>query len=240
MYRAAHRLDQMTPADYQAIEPMLRAVETMNRLYPQMIIVADLRTQGFLYVSHSPFVMEGFDVEEVRARGLDFFRDKVVEEDMEVARVISRMASRPIDSAHEWVLSFHYRLQAKNRQLLMNQRLSVLVYDAEGRPWLVLGVLTRPARQVTEYIVGGDYCSTRRYRFVSEREGWAELKELRLSAPERMMLQLSARGFTVEEISEAMCRSRHTVQYYRRRVYEKFGVDEIGAALAAATCYCLI
>ena len=235
MYRAAHRLDQMTPADYQAIEPMLRAVETMNRLYPQMIIVADLRTRGFLYVSHSPFLME-----EVRARGLDFFRDKVVEEDMDVARVIGRLASRPIDSSHEWVLSFHYRLQAKNRQFLVNQRLSVLVYDAEGRPWLVLCVLTRPARQVTEYIVGGDYCSTRRYRFVSEREGWAELKELRLSAPERMMLQLSARGFTVEEISEAMCRSRHTVQYYRRRVYEKFGVDEIGAALAAATCYCLI
>ena len=53
-------------------------------------------------------------------------------------------------------------------------------------------------------------------------------------ADEKSVIQLAAKGYTIEQIAEQMCKAVDTVKQCRRRLFAKLGVDNIAEAVVFA------
>ncbi len=67
-----------------------------------------------------------------------------------------------------------------------------------------------------------------------DRHIWNLLAPVQLGADEKSVIQLAAKGYTIEQIAEKMCKSVDSVKQYRRRLFAKLGVDNIAEAVVFA------
>ncbi len=72
------------------------------------------------------------------------------------------------------------------------------------------------------------------YRYNLQDSSWQTDQKMTLSDQETEILQLSARGYTINEISEAIFISPDTVKFHRKNLFEKMGVTSMTEAIAYA------
>jgi DNA-binding NarL/FixJ family response regulator len=68
-----------------------------------------------------------------------------------------------------------------------------------------------------------------------DRNIWETEKKAVLSKRELEILQLCARGFTINEIADTIFVSPDTVKFHRRKLFERLEVGSITEAIAYAT-----
>jgi DNA-binding NarL/FixJ family response regulator len=69
---------------------------------------------------------------------------------------------------------------------------------------------------------------------------WEEASIAKLTPMETEVLRLSAQGLTMNEIADKSCKSVDTIKFYKRNIFEKFGVSNITEAINFAVNYKLI
>ena len=240
MYKAKHPLDQLTLEDYRDVQPMIETVRVSSRLSPSLLFVSELHTHRFLYVANSPVIVNNLHIDDLRSKGQSFFKDIILDEEKPVLEAVDRIITSAPEVREDYVLSFHFHIQAPKQRILINTRLTVLACDSQEKAWLLLGIMTHPAHQEAGHIIGGIFQSNIRHKYLPETQEWVDLNDMILTPSERQMLLLASRGFSIEESSELMCRSEDTIRYYRRSVFEKLQVNDIRSALQVAQCYSLL
>lgn len=124
--------------------------------------------------------------------------------------------------------------------MLINHRVP-LARTKEGKAWLALCLVSPSPHSETGHIVATINTHDEYSVYAFENHRWNRIKErLELTEDERMMLHLSARGYTMNQIGEKMFRSVDTVKMYRRHVFNKLGVSNISEAIAYAFSFNLL
>lgn len=130
-------------------------------------------------------------------------------------------------------------------RLLEQSDAKVLVYTMHEEPWVKCRVRTlgvdgavsknesiEQLRVAVEQIARGDsYFSP---VFTDGKDRWMVDVRYNVSARERQVLHLLCEGLTSAAISERLNVSINTVQTYRRRVMEKFGVNNVAELVVQA------
>ena len=122
----------------------------------------------------------------------------------------------------------------------INHKITPLVLNDLGQVWLALCTVSLSSRKEAGHIEFR-HLGTSQYSVYSLAEHqWIEQEEIKLKPEEKEVLVLSARGYTMKEIAEKVCKSIDTVKFYRKQVFEKLEVENITEALSFAINYGLL
>jgi DNA-binding NarL/FixJ family response regulator len=73
------------------------------------------------------------------------------------------------------------------------------------------------------------------FKYDLDGEFWKETDLIKLTSREVEILQYSTRGYTINEVANAIFVSPDTVKFHRKKLFEKLEVTNISEAIAYAT-----
>ena len=76
---------------------------------------------------------------------------------------------------------------------------------------------------------------SKKFNYDLDGDFWKETDVVKLTSREKEILQHSTRGYTINEIAEAIFVSPDTVKFHRKKLFEKLEVANISEAIAYAT-----
>lgn len=159
---------------------------------------------------------------------------EIVEQCFAVMPTLSPESQRTV------TFSFNIHWLQDGAEVLLTHHATPLLFDDDGKVLYALSLL-QPAlnREAGSFFYRANG-KRMEYDFVTHQ--WMPLNSvnLKITQNERQMLILSARGYTLDEISTKLGRATDTVKLYRRRVFDKLHVNNITEALYAAMCHQLI
>ena len=244
-----NRVDGITEADYERVQPKIEAVAAAARTSTNSICIIDYHKRDFLYVSENPMLTPI----GMKDMGYALYFNFVPKEEramlLEINRVGLEEFSR-IDVAEkmEFVISYDFHFIQNGHSRVVNHRLTPLELNSKGQLWLALCSFSLSPRKdfgnvrmwrVTESsngIVGNH--GVREYSLADGK--WYDRVPVVLTETEQNLLVMSAQGYTTDEIADRLFRSVDTIKYHRKKLFRKLEVDSISEALAFATNYGLI
>ena len=204
--------------DFYMQSTLIHIAEAFSRITYKSIFLLDYYKQEFLYVSNNPLFLCGHTAKEVKNLGYSFFLEHVPEEEREMLIELNSNALKlwetfnDIDKS-QCYMSYHFHLKSGIKSNLVNQQITPILLTDDGKIRVVM-------------------CVVSLYSF--EKHDWEARKEIALNEQEVEVLKLSATGFTMTEIANKMCRSLHTIKFYKRNIFEKLGVTNISEAISRA------
>lgn len=110
----------------------------------------------------------------------------------------------------------------------------------DGRIWLALCVVSLSTRHSSGHVEIYRKGSSTYWNYSFESSCWKEKQFMKLSEMEKDILYLYAQGYTVTEISEALCKATNTIKGYKRKLFEKLNVRNSIEALKFASIHQLL
>lgn len=247
MYKASHKLSQLTEDDYREAAPLKDAAEAMSKAVAACIYVVDIEKRRFLYVSDC--LLQHFDCqrEEAMTLGTRLFARHISSADLAHLQCLDRAIQSAYRSSHRpdlrhEVLSIDVPMHFGGHTTLVHLKHIPLALDSENLPWLLLGFASRSPASSAGHIFLGNAKSRRRLRFVDNGCGgfWDEAPVLPLRKIEVRTLSLAAQGLSAADAAKVMHRSDAAIKLYRREAFRKLGANNLSQAIAIADMLCLI
>ncbi|MDR1645366.1 MAG: LuxR C-terminal-related transcriptional regulator, partial [Tannerellaceae bacterium] len=104
----------------------------------------------------------------------------------------------------------------------------------EGKVWLALCTASISSQVKAGNIEIARKGYNKRWVYSLEGNKWKECVGIELKDAEKDVLRLSAQGYTMNEISNLLCKSLDTIKGYKRQLFEKLDVDNITEAISFA------
>ena len=221
-------------------------LDAITRASGQSFYVIDFHKRNFAYVSSNPLFLCGRSSEEVRAKGYSFYEEVMPEEDLEMLLEISRKGfemfySLPKESRLNFIISYDFRLIQPNRQRLMiNQKVTPILLSGSDEMWLALCTVNLSSSEKPGNVFIRMNGSLLHFRYSFAGKHWYDEEIVTLSEREKQVLQLSAQGYTNEEIADKIFIDMNTVKFHKRRLFEKFNVANITEAIIFANNHWLL
>lgn len=218
----------------------LDALKAFARATYTSIYVIDYMKQGFEYVSDNPLFLSGNTPEQVLDMGYAFYFKNVPEKDLQLLLKIndagfSFYETIPIENRLEYTISYDFHLINKEgKKILINQKLTPLLLNKEGKIWKAICLISLSSEKEAGNIKIYRNGENKVYHYRLERNIWETEQKVALSKRELEILQLCARGFTINEIAETIFVSPDTVKFHRRKLFERLEVGSITEAIAYA------
>lgn len=223
--------EQNRPLDYNdAIYALART--TYSSLY-----VINYEKQIFEYVSENPLFLCGHTPEEVQDMGYAFYFKYVTEGDLDLLARINQVGFDffdriPISERKLYTISYDFHLKIdKKKQILVNQKLTPMFLTDSGKIWKALCVVSLSTQRSSGNIKISKKGSDKIFEFSLSENRWKAMEATRLSDREKEILQLSIRGFTINEIAQEIFISSETVKFHRRKLFDKMGVTNMSEAI---------
>jgi len=219
----------------------LESVKAFARLTNQSLYVINYAEMGFEYVSENPLFLCGYSAEEVLKMGYDFYLNTVPEQDLKLLLEINRIGfdfydTIPLEERKLYTISYDFNLKTEDQSsILINHKLTPLFLDASGKIWKALCIVSLASSESAGNIKiykQGDQNSIR-YNLASGV--WETVASIQLTSREQEILQLSIRGFKVDQIAQELNLSLNTIKYHRKKLFEKLDVTTIVEAITCAT-----
>ncbi|MDH6253115.1 DNA-binding CsgD family transcriptional regulator [Chryseobacterium sp. H1D6B] len=219
----------------------LEVVKSFAKITYQSVYVIDYEEMKFEYVSDNPLFLCGYSSEDVLEMGYEFYFNNVPREDLELLALINNLGFDFYDKLPEtddrklYSISYDFHLKGKyDKPVLINHKLTPLFLNENGAVWKSLCIVSishnRNAGNVTINKHGSDIL----WRLDTTKKAWIEENKSKLKEKELEILRLYAQGLTINQIAERMFISPDTVKYYRRKIFEVFGVKNVTEALSFA------
>ena len=223
-FNEKNRVEGITEADYLRTKPYIETAKAFAQTTYQSIYIIDYFKKEFLYVSDNPIFLCGHSAKEVMEMGYGFYLNHVPEAELPMLTELNQAGfsafnTTPHEEKLSCLMSYDFHILSGGKKLLINHKITPLVLNDLGQVWLAL--CTVSLSSLAEHL-------------------WIEQEEIKLKTEEKEVLVLSARGYTMKEIAEKVCKSIDTVKFYRKQVFEKLEVENITEALAFVTNYGLI
>ena len=240
-FSSKNTVARITASERDQIANYLEAVKAFARTTNKSIYVIDYQKKGFEYVSDNPLFLCGHSAEEVKEMGYSFYLKYVIEPDLNLLLKINEVGFSfyekiPLKERKEYTISYDFHI--KNQQgktILINQKLTALFLSDSGKIWKAVCIVSlsaeRSAGNVKIYRKGTNEI----YTYDLEGDFWKVGEKIKLSGREKEILQLSTRGYTINEIAEVIFLSAETIKFHRRKLFDKLGVSNIAEAIGYAT-----
>lgn len=227
--------EQIQTNDY--LEPIKAfARTTYNSIY-----VIDYQKKGFEYVSENPLFLCGHSGEEVQEMGYLFYFKYVLKQDLDLLLKINTVGFEFYDKIPANERKFHtisYDFHLKNQEgkiILINQKLTPLFLTNDGKIWKAICIVSLSNEHQSGNIKIFKKGDNKIFKYDLESDFWKSEEKIELSDREKEVLSFSIRGFTINEIADAIFVSPDTVKFHRRKLFDKLGVNNISEAVAFAT-----
>lgn len=219
----------------------LEVVKSFAKITYQSVYVIDYEKMKFEYVSDNPLFLSGYSSEEVIEMGYEFYFKNVPKEDLELLSLINELGFDFYDQLPRtderklYSISYDFHLKGKyDKSVLINHKLTPLFLSGNGAVWKSLCIVSishnQNAGNVDIHKQGSDIF----WKLDLSKKVWIAENKLKLKEKELEILRLYAQGLTINQIAERIFVSSDTVKYYRRKIFEAFGVKNFVEALSFA------
>lgn len=142
----------------------------------------------------------------------------------------------PLEERKDYTISydFHIRNQ-EGKTILINQKLTPMFLTDNGKIWKAICIVSLSWERESGNIEIYKKDNSKVYRYQLEGGHWKKRNKISLSPREKEILQLSTRGYTINEIAETIFLSPDTIKFHRRKLFDKLGVTNISEAIMYAT-----
>ncbi|MBT0550933.1 response regulator transcription factor [Riemerella anatipestifer] len=226
--------------DLEQLKDYISVVDAFARLSYKSIYVIDYQNQSFEYVSNNPLFLCGLSSQEVKELGYAFYFRNVKKEDLELLMKINEVGFSfyeriPIEERKLYTISYDFHLiNERNKPVLVNHKLTPIFLNEKGKIWKAMCLVALSSNQTEGNIIISKQGSEDFWKFNLDTNIWEKEQKVKLSEREFNILELSARGFTINEIAEKIFVSSDTVKFHRRKIFDKFNVQSISEALSYA------
>jgi DNA-binding CsgD family transcriptional regulator len=235
-----NRLGKISEEDRLQQQNYLDVVKSFARLTYESIYVIDYEKMAFEYVSENPLFLCGYSSEEVLDMGYDFYFKNVPEGDLELLNLINDAGfdfykKLPGNAKKLYSITYDFNLVNKDgKHILINHKLTPLFLTSDDQLWKAMCIVS-----ISHHKNAGNVCIHKQgteetWELNIENNVWRKSEKPKLTKRETEILRLHAQGLTISQIAEKIFVSPDTVKYYRRRIFERLGVNNIVEALSYA------
>ena len=235
-----NRLGKISEQDRLQQQHYLDVVKSFARLTYESIYVIDYEKMAFEYVSENPLFLCGYSSEEVLDMGYDFYFKNVPENDLELLNRINDAGfdfykKLPGNAKKLYSITYDFNLVNKDgKHILINHKLTPLFLTSDDQLWKAMCIVS-----ISHHKSAGNVCIHKQgteetWKLNIENNVWRKSEKPKLTKREIEILRLHAQGLTISQIAEKIFVSSDTVKYYRRRIFERLGVNNIVEALSYA------
>lgn len=233
-------VNHLSDKDFEQLKDYLSVIDAFARLSYKSVYVIDYQNQSFEYVSDNPLFLCGLSSQEVKELGYAFYFRNVKKEDLELLVKINEVGfsfyeRMPVEERKLYTISYDFHLiNERNKPVLINHKLTPIFLNEKGKIWKAMCIVALSPNQTEGNITISKQGSDDFWKFNLYTNTWEKEQKVKLSEREFNILELSARGFTINEIAEKIFVSTDTVKFHRRKIFDKFNVQSISEALSYA------
>ncbi len=219
----------------------LEPIKAFARTTYKSIYVIDYEKKGFEYVSDNPLFLCGHTSEEVRDMGYAFYFKYVPKHDLDLLLKINNIGfdfydKIPLEERKQHTITYDFQIKNPHgKTILVNQKLTPLFLNNEGKIWKAICIISISTAHSSGNIKIYKKGDNKIYHYDLEEDYWTTTERVKLTNREKEVLQLSTRGYTINEIATAIFVSPDTVKFHRRKLFQKLEVSNISEAISQAT-----
>ncbi|WP_406824036.1 response regulator transcription factor [Pedobacter sp. KACC 23697] len=235
-----NKIENITSHDILQLDNYLEAISAFEKLTYQSVYVIDYAEMKFEYVSSNPIFLCGHTVAEVMTLGYDFYMNNVPEKDLHLLDMINETGFNffeklPLNEKKLYSITYDFHLLNKGgKTTLINHKLTPLFLNAEGKMWKAICVVSISSNKTAGHAAIHKHGSNQIWELDVKKQVWNKQLKAQLSEREIEVLRLYAQGLTISQIADKIFVSPDTIKYYRRKIFENFGVGNIVEALSYA------
>ncbi|CAL2103736.1 Helix-turn-helix transcriptional regulator [Tenacibaculum sp. 190130A14a] len=234
-------IQRLTEKDFENDFDYLASIEAFARTTYKSIIVVDYDKKGFEYVSENPLFLCGDSPEDVKKMGYAYYFKNVAEEDIDLLFKINTVGfdfyeQIPLEDRLQYTISYDFHIvNQESRRVLVNQKLTPMFLTEEGKIWKAICIKSLSSKETSGNIQIFKENENKMFCYNLEGDYWETKEKIQLTSREREILIYSSRGFTINEIAEAIFVSPDTVKFHRKKIFEKLETANITEAISFAT-----
>jgi DNA-binding CsgD family transcriptional regulator len=221
--------------DFKQTENYLEPIKAFSRTTYKSVYIIDYQKKGFEYVSENPLFLCGHTAEEVKEMGYEFYFKYVLKKDLDLLLKINAVGfdfydKLPVEDIKNYTISYDFHLKNKDgKVILIHQKLTPLFLTSEGKLWKAVCIVSLSNNKNSGNIIVVGNGVIHKYDLTTNV--WKTSDKITLSSREKEIINFSIRGFTINEIAEAVFISPDTVKFHRRKLFEKLEVSNITEAI---------
>ncbi|WGD35638.1 LuxR family transcriptional regulator [Olleya sp. YS] len=234
-------LNDVSEEDQKQAINYLESIDALARTTYKSLYIVDYKEKGFDYVSENPLFLCGNTAEEVKEMGYAFYFKHVIESDLNLLLKINRIGfdfydKVPVEERKDYTISYDFHLINKDgEKTLINHKMTPLFLTSDGKLWKAIAIVSLSSENKSGNIIVSKKGSNTIFTYDLDGDFWKETEAVKLTSREKEILQYSSRGFTINEVAEAIFVSPDTVKFHRKKLFEKLEVTNISEAIAYAT-----
>ncbi|CAM3963836.1 MULTISPECIES: response regulator transcription factor [Flavobacterium] len=234
-------VNNISDDEQKQTENYLEPIKALSRTTYNSIYVIDYQKKGFDYVSDNPLFLCGHTGDEVTEMGYLFYFKYVIKKDLDLLLKVNEVGFEfyekiPIEDRKFHTISYDFHLKnQEGKTILINQKLTPLFLTNDGKIWKAICIVSLSNEHDSGNIRIFKKGDNKIFRYDLEGDFWKSEGKIELSEREKEVLSFSIRGFTINEIAEAIFVSPDTVKFHRKKLFDKLGVNNISEAVAYAT-----
>ncbi|WP_272149803.1 helix-turn-helix transcriptional regulator [Tenacibaculum aiptasiae] len=236
-----NKVDFVSEEDQKQAINYLESIDAFARTTYKSLYVIDYEKKGFDYVSDNPLLLCGNTAEEVKKMGYAFYFKHVIESDLELLLKINTIGFEfyervPMEERKNYTISYDFHLvNKKGEKTLINHKMTPLFMTSEGKLWKAIAIVSLSSENKSGNIKVTNKKDNKVYHYDLKGDFWKETESTKLTNREKEILKHSTRGYTINEIAEAIYVSPDTVKFHRKKLFEKLGVANISEAITYTT-----
>ena len=159
--------------------------------------------------------------------GYSFYFKYVTKQDLNLLLKINEVGfdfyeKIPSIERKEYTISYDFHIKnQEGKTILINQKLTPLFLNDSGKIWKAISIISLSAERNAGNIKIYRKGKTEIYAYDLKGDFWKIVEKIELSGREKEILQLSTRGYTINEIAEVIFVSSETVKFHRRKLFDK-------------------
>jgi DNA-binding CsgD family transcriptional regulator len=229
--------DRVIPDEEHKVDILTRAFDAISRVTYRNLYIIDCFKMNFSYISNNPFFLCGHSREKIMKEGLSFYIKQIPENEQEMFVEINNAGfdffyQAPKEERMYYTLSYDYNLLNGDNKMIVNQQITPLLMDGDGKLWLAACVVSMSTKKKTGNVIIQKTGQTSFWKYSFEKGSWEENNGVKLKEKEKMILDLSVKGYTMYAIAAKMNLSLDSIKLYRKKLFDRLGVKCITEALA--------
>lgn len=231
--------------EYERAEQLRPIVGSFVRTSYQSVFIIDFYKKNYFYVPECPLFLSDVMPSDFQREGLSLFLDRIPRSEVrKLFRVCQSgfelFYNQPTETREQCVICYDFHLLDRGRRVMVHHKLTPFLMTKDNELWMILCVVSLSPQKTAGHAIFRNKATGMTWSYSFDTWQWDVENMAILSQDEKKLLAYSAQGHSREAVGRMMGKSVDTIKLYRRRLFEKLGVDNITEAVSYASAYGLI